>query len=349
MGGALLDSAPAFAQAILECEQALTPFVDWSLTDVMRQADGAPSLERIDVVQPTLMAMSLGLAELAQTYGLTPAATLGYCVGEVVAAHVAGALSLEDAARVASLWSQAQGTLTGLGEMASVAAPRRTVLEHLERSSLGVSIAAHVGPGVTIVAGARGAIEQTVEELQARGLRARKVGVGVANHTAQIDRVRDRLLSDLGPLSPCRPRIPCYLGHLGAQLADLELDAGYWASSLRHVVKFEEATRAALAEPHRVLIEFSPHPVLTVAMQNTCDELGAGRVLSTLRRQDDDLHRFFGVLAEAWTAGVEIRWQAAFADAVGDAEFAADEVIRIATDDLPLSAGPEEVRRFERD
>jgi acyl transferase domain-containing protein len=124
MGVALLDSAPAFARTIGECEQALAAFVDWSLSDVIRQADGAPGLERIEVVQPTLMAISLGLARLAQAYGVTPAATLGYCVGEIMAAHVAGALSLEDAARVASRWSQAQGTLSGLGEMASVIGPR---------------------------------------------------------------------------------------------------------------------------------------------------------------------------------------------------------------------------------
>ena len=92
--------------------------------------------------------------------------------------------------------------------------------------------------------------------------------------------------------------------------------------------------------------EFSPDPVLTVAMQNTCDEVGAGRVLSTLRRQDDDLHRFLIVLAEAWTAGVEIRWGAAFANAMGDCAFAADEVHRIAADDGPLSAEAAEVPEF---
>ncbi|MFI1377763.1 type I polyketide synthase, partial [Streptomyces longwoodensis] len=54
MGRELLDTSPVFAAHIAECEAALTPYVDWSLTDVLRQ--GEP-LDRIEILQPVLFAL----------------------------------------------------------------------------------------------------------------------------------------------------------------------------------------------------------------------------------------------------------------------------------------------------
>ena len=87
--------------------EALAEHVDWSLEDVLRGAPGAPSLEPVDVVQPALFAVMVSLARLWQSFGVRPAAVVGHSQGEIAAAHVAGALSLEDAARVVALRSQA--------------------------------------------------------------------------------------------------------------------------------------------------------------------------------------------------------------------------------------------------
>ncbi len=117
----LLAGAPVFARAIAECGDALEPFVGWRLEDVLRQAPGAPGLDRVDVVQPTLFAVMVSLARLWRASGVQPDAVVGHSQGEIAAACVAGGLSLEDAARVVAVRSQALVGMAGSGGMVSVA------------------------------------------------------------------------------------------------------------------------------------------------------------------------------------------------------------------------------------
>ncbi|MEV0503970.1 type I polyketide synthase, partial [Streptomyces spectabilis] len=103
MGRELLDSSPVFAQRVEECATALERWVDWSLVDVLR-GEVEPGLwERVDVVQPASFAVMVGLAAVWASVGVEPDAVLGHSQGEIAAACVAGALSLEDAARVVAL------------------------------------------------------------------------------------------------------------------------------------------------------------------------------------------------------------------------------------------------------
>ncbi|WP_156038682.1 acyltransferase domain-containing protein, partial [Actinoalloteichus caeruleus] len=119
----LLDNSPVFARRFGECADALTAVVDWSPVDVLRGVPGAPSLDRVDVVQPVLFAVMVSLAALWRSAGVEPAAVLGHSQGEIAAACVAGALPLDDAARVVALRSRALAELAGLGGMVAVSAP----------------------------------------------------------------------------------------------------------------------------------------------------------------------------------------------------------------------------------
>ncbi|OSP27969.1 hypothetical protein B7767_40755, partial [Streptomyces sp. 13-12-16] len=123
-----LDTSPVFAERIAACADALAPYVDWSLTDVLRGTEGAPSLDRVDVAQPALWAVMVALAEVWRAHGLKPAAVLGHSQGEIAAAAVSGALSLEDAARTVAVRSLAIAReLSGHGGMAAVTAPHDEV------------------------------------------------------------------------------------------------------------------------------------------------------------------------------------------------------------------------------
>ncbi|KOV20629.1 hypothetical protein ADK60_26215, partial [Streptomyces sp. XY431] len=107
MARELLDFSPVFAEKMAECAFALEPFTDgWSLLDVVRD-DDAHALDRVDVVQPVLFAVMVSLAELWRSLGVKPAAVVGHSQGEIAAAHVAGALTLDDAARIVALRSRA--------------------------------------------------------------------------------------------------------------------------------------------------------------------------------------------------------------------------------------------------
>ncbi|MDT0381515.1 beta-ketoacyl synthase N-terminal-like domain-containing protein [Streptomyces sp. DSM 42041] len=156
MGAELLDSSEVFADKVAECESALAPFVDWSLTDVLRGAPAAPSTDRVDVLQPTLVALMISLAELWRSYGVTPSAVAGHSHGEIAAAWVAGALSLPDAMRVAALRSRALTKLSGLGDTASVAPPEEQMEQIRDQVLSELSAIAPKPPEVPYVSGLTG-------------------------------------------------------------------------------------------------------------------------------------------------------------------------------------------------
>ncbi|MFJ4324571.1 type I polyketide synthase, partial [Streptomyces tricolor] len=156
----LLDSSPVFAERMDACAAALEPFVDWSLLDVVRGVEGAPGLDRVDVVQPVLWAVMVSLAEVWRSYGVVPSAVVGHSQGEIAAACVAGVLSLEDGARVVALRSRALRALAGSGGMVSVAAAPAEAEELLAGWADRVAVAAVNGPRSVVVAGEAAALEE---------------------------------------------------------------------------------------------------------------------------------------------------------------------------------------------
>src|SRR5262249_54913788 len=154
-----------------------SPFVDWSLTEVL--ADAA-ALERVEVVQPALFAVMVSLAALWQSHGVVPDTVTGHSQGEIAAAAVAGALSLEDAARVVALRSQALTRLAGQGAMAQVAASADQVTGYLHRWRERVSVAAINGPAATVVSGEVAAVEEVTAALEGDGIRVRRIPVDYA-------------------------------------------------------------------------------------------------------------------------------------------------------------------------
>ena len=194
----LLDTSEVFAESIGLCGEALAPFVDWSLEDVLRGVGGAPGLDRVDVVQPALFAVMVSLAELWRACGVRPDVVVGHSQGEIAAAYVAGGLSLQDAAQVVALRSRALAGLAGRGGMVSVALPVKELEWRLERRrGGGVSIAAVNGPSATVVSGESGALEEFLAECEADGVRARRIPVDYASHSSQIEEIRQRFARGL--------------------------------------------------------------------------------------------------------------------------------------------------------
>ncbi|WP_425264332.1 type I polyketide synthase, partial [Streptomyces bungoensis] len=315
MGRELLDTAPEFAHRIAECEQALAPHVDWSLTAALRGGPDAPDLDRVDVVQPVLWAVMVSLAHLWRTHGVEPAAVVGHSQGEIAAAVVAGVLSLEDGARVAALRSKAITAIAGDGGMMSVPLPADQVRGRLERHGDRLALAAVNGPGSVVVSGAADALDELYTELTAEGVQARKVAVDYGSHSAHVEPIRDQVLDALADLRPGPAEIPFRSSVTGDWLDDdTVLDAAYWYTSLRETVRFEDAVRGLLTAGHRAFIEVSPHPVVGFGLRETIEDAAADAVvLGTLRRDHGGLDRFLTSLAEAHAHGVPVDWRCVFA------------------------------------
>ncbi|WP_370040911.1 type I polyketide synthase [Micromonospora sp. M71_S20] len=302
----LRRSSPVFAQRLAECGQALAPYVDWELTDVL--ADAA-ALSRVDVVQPALWAVMVSLAEVWRSVGVAPAAVVGHSQGEIAAAVVAGALSLDDAARVVALRSQALTDLSGLGGMVSCALPVEQVRELLTRWPGRLSVAAVNGPRAVVVSGETTALAELLAACESAGHRARRIEVDYASHSAQVDAVEGRLASALAGMTPLPGRVPLYSTLTGDRIDPAELNASYWYRNLRGTVEFERAVRALSAAGHDVFVEVSPHPVLTPAIE---DAIGEAVAVGTLRRGEGGLPRLLTSLGQAHVAGVPVDWAALF-------------------------------------
>ncbi|OLF14673.1 type I polyketide synthase, partial [Actinophytocola xanthii] len=286
-----------FAARFDECVAALSSYVVWDLREVLRDET---ALARVDVVQPALWAVMVSLAEVWRHHGVEPAAVIGHSQGEIAAACVAGALSLQDGARVVALRSRALRELSGLGGMVSVPLPAEEV-PPIE----GLSVAAVNGPRSTVVSGDLTAIEAVL----ARVPEAKRLPVDYASHSAQVERVRDRLLADLAGVTSREPEVPFHSTVTGE--LESTLDAEYWYRNLRETVGFAPAARAVLGRG--AFLEVSPHPVLTGALQDTVDDAGRDvPVLATLRRDDGGPDRFSAALAAAHVAGVPVDWSPLF-------------------------------------
>ncbi|MDC0773670.1 SDR family NAD(P)-dependent oxidoreductase [Streptomyces sp. HD] len=315
MGRELLDTAPEFARRIAECEQALAPYVDWSLTAALRGGPDAPDLDRVDVVQPVLWAVMVSLAHLWRSYGVEPAAVVGHSQGEIAAAVVAGALSLADGARVAALRSKAITAIAGDGGMMSVPLPADEVRARLEPYGDRLAVAAVNGPGSVVVSGAADALDALFAELTGDGVQARKVAVDYGSHSGHVEPIRQQVLDALADLRPTPAAIPFRSSVTGDWLDDdTTLDAAYWYTNLRETVRFEDAVRGLLAAGHRAFIEVGPHPVVAFGLRETIEDAAADAVvLGTLRRDQGGLARFLTSLAEAHAQGVDVDWHSVFA------------------------------------
>ncbi|WP_438021152.1 SDR family NAD(P)-dependent oxidoreductase [Sorangium sp. So ce315] len=314
MALSLLDASPVFRTQLEACERALAPHVDWSLLAVLRRDEGAPSLDRVDVVQPALFAVMVSLAALWRSLGVEPAAVVGHSQGEIAAAFVAGALSLEDAARIAALRSKALTTVAGKGAMAAVELGASDLQSYLAPWGDRLSIAAVNSPRATLVSGEPAAVDALLEALTAAQLFARKIRVDYASHSAQMDAVRAELLADLESLAPRACTVPLYSTVTGTRLDGSELDGAYWYRNLRQTVLFSDATERLLDDGHRFFVEVSPHPVLTLALRETCERSPLDPVVvGSVRRDEGHLARLLLSWAELSTRGLTLDWNAFFA------------------------------------
>ncbi|MFK0294505.1 SDR family NAD(P)-dependent oxidoreductase, partial [Streptomyces sp. NPDC090442] len=307
----LLQTSDVFRERMRACAEALAPHTGWDLFDLLHGRPGAPAMDTADTIQPALFAVMVSLAALWRSYGVEPAAVVGHSQGEIAAACVAGALSLEDAALVVALRSRALDALRGRGGMLSVPLPHGEVAELLGRWEDRLAVAAVNGPRATVVSGDTEALAELHAHCTAEGVRSKVIPVDYASHCAHVEAVRDRLAEVLAPVSPRSAAIPFYSTVTGGLVDTATLDAAYWYRNLRRTVRFEETIGVLAAAGHHTFIEVSPHPVLTMSLQETLEELDPRQdttVIGTLRRGEGGPARMLTALAAAHTRGLAVDW-----------------------------------------
>jgi acyl transferase domain-containing protein/thioesterase domain-containing protein len=313
----LLNSSPVFAAKLRQCEEALQPHLDWSFEEVLRGGADAMPPKRLDIVQPMLFAVMVSLAQLWRSAGVEPLVVIGQSQGEIAAAHVAGGLSLEDAALAVARRSKVLLGLVGNGRMLSVGLGGEQLEAELARWDGEVELGALTGPLSAVLSGDGEALDEIKRRCLAAGVRAREIaGAVAASHSARVEMLREDLLDALAPISPRSGEVPFHSTVTGELIDTAELDAEYWYRNLRQTVLLEPAIRGELDRGHRGFIEVSPHPVLGFGVQETIDDAlrnpAEAATISTLRRDEGGAQRFMRSLAEAHTQGIRVDWDRFF-------------------------------------
>ncbi|WP_437670504.1 type I polyketide synthase [Sorangium sp. So ce131] len=309
MARALLTTSEVFRKQIEACAEAFSQYLDWPLLSALRDEEGAPSMERIDVVQPVLFSMMVSLAAVWRSLGIEPEAVIGHSQGEIAGAYVSGALSLEDAAKVVALRSRMLRRHSGRGATIAAEMPAAELLERMERWGERLSVAAVNGPHSTVVSGDPEAVDALLRELESAQVFARKVRTDVAAHSAQMDVFREELEEVLAGLAPRSSQVPFYSTVAAERLDGSELDGAYWFRNLREPVRFADTMQELLADGHRVFIEVSSHPMLSVALNGALEAAGlSGAVVGSLRRNEGTYERVLLSLSEMFTCGVAVPW-----------------------------------------
>ncbi|MDC8992814.1 sulfolipid-1 biosynthesis phthioceranic/hydroxyphthioceranic acid synthase [Mycobacterium marinum] len=305
MGADLLANEPVFAATVAELEPLIAAESGFSVTEAMTAIETVTGIDR---VQPTIFTMQVALAATMKSYGVRPGAIIGHSLGESAAAVAAGALSLEDGAKVICRRSRLMTRISGSGAMASVELPAQQVLSELMARGINdVVVAVVASPQSTVIGGATDTVRELVAAWEQREVMAREVAVDVASHSPQVDPILDDLYDVLADLEPLTPEVPYYSATLFDPREEPYCDGSYWVDNLRHTVRFGAAVQAALEDGYRVFAELAPHPLLTRAVEKTAEGLDMPvAALAGMRREQPLPHGLRGLLADLHSAGAAV-------------------------------------------
>ncbi len=309
MGRQLMASEEVFRRALERCDRAISACAGWSLLEELDADEERSRLEEVDVVQPVIFALQVALAALWRSWGIEPDQVIGQSLGEVAAAHVAGALTLEDAARVICRRSRLVKTTRGQGAMAVVDLSREEAGVALAKHRDKVSIAVTSSPRSTVLSGDPEALAEILAELEARQVFCRWVKVDYASHSPQMDALRDDVLAELAELEPRSAGTEMLSTVTGRRIDGAEFDAAYWAANLRQPVQFCEVVEQAVDAELTAFIEISPHAIVLPSLQaifQQCEK--PALAIGSLRRQEDERQAMLRSLGALDAAGCEVAW-----------------------------------------
>ncbi|MCB8984311.1 MAG: type I polyketide synthase [Ardenticatenaceae bacterium] len=311
MGRELLETEPIFRNVVTQIDTLLRQYTSaWTLLAELTASEEASRLDQTEIAQPAIFALQVGLAALWQSWGITPHAVVGHSIGEVAAAHVAGALTLEEAVRVVYHRGRLMQQATGLGKMGAVALSPEEAEELIRPYNGRLALAAINSPTSTVLSGEADALTEALAVVQEQGRFSRLLQVDYAFHSAQMAPFQQALADELAGLQPAAARLPIYSTVTGSALPGSAFDAAYWGRNVREPVRFAPAVQAAAAAGYTTFLELSPHPVLSRMVDDCLTAVDvSGTVLASLRRQQPERAAMLTTLARLYEQGHPVQWQ----------------------------------------
>lgn len=306
--GSELDAAyPVFAEALDAVVDELDRHLRYPLRDVIWGHD-QDLLNTTEFAQPALFAVEVALYRLVMSWGVRPGLVLGHSVGELAAAHVAGALCLPDAAMLVAARGRLMQALPAGGAMFAVQAREDEVAPMLGHD---VSIAAVNGPASVVISGAHDAVSAIADRLRGQGRRVHRLAVSHAFHSALMEPMIAEFTAVAAELSVGLPTIPVISNVTGQLVADDFASADYWARHIRAVVRFGDSVRSAHCAGASRFIEVGPGGGLTSLIEAS---LADAQIVSvpTLRKDRPEPVSVMTAAAQGFVSGMGLDWASVF-------------------------------------
>ena len=329
MGRGLCEQFPVFRQALDEVCRHLDQEVGLSLRELMvgeptdgstRDSHGGSNantsesfkvepLDRTMFAQPALFAFEVALFRLLESWGVKPDLLLGHSVGELVAAHVAGVLSLVDACALVAARGRLMEALPERGAMVAVQASEEEALGSLAEVSGSVALAAVNAPASVVLSGDEDAISQLTDTWVGRGRKTRRLTVSHAFHSPHVDGMLAQFAQEVRLASFAEPSIPI-VSNVTGEISSGELcDPDYWVRHARETVRFADGIRRLSSSGASYFLELGPDGVLS-AMARECLTAGEDVVVALLRAGRPEAETLLAGVAEVWTHGAQVDWRA---------------------------------------
>lgn len=307
MGSELYAAYPVFAEALDAVVDELDRHLRYPLRDVIWGHD-QDLLNTTEFAQPALFAVEVALYRLLMSWGVRPGLVLGHSVGELAAAHVAGALCLPDAAMLVAARGRLMQALPAGGAMFAVQAREDEVAPMLGHD---VSIAAVNGPASVVISGAHDAVSAIADRLRGQGRRVHRLAVSHAFHSALMEPMIAEFTAVAAELSVGLPTIPVISNVTGQLVADDFASADYWARHIRAVVRFGDSVRSAHCAGASHFIEVGPGGGLTSLIEAS---LADAQIVSvpTLRKDRPEPVSVMTAAAQGFVSGMGLDWASVF-------------------------------------
>lgn len=319
MGRQLYRHEPVFKQAVDECATILQPILQQDLREIIfppagKEEQAIEQLNQTAITQPALFTIEYALAKLWMHWGVEPAAMVGHSIGEYVAAHLAGVLSLPDALKVVAERGRLMQSVEP-GAMISVQLNESEVQPYLNDQ---VSLAALNAPGVTVLSGPFAAIEKIEQQLKEKSIAFRRLHTSHAFHSVMMESILEPFTQVMRSVQLNAPQLPYVSNVTGSWISVEEAtDPEYYARQLRNAVRFTDNLSAILQEMSPVLLEVGPGTTLTSLARRHPEKKLNTTILASLphpREEVPDLNFILNTVGRLWLVGKTIDWKNYYAN-----------------------------------